>query len=46
MNPLRSIILSLSRMPPAVMLMIIIAMAVLVTMFVTGKESENYARAV
>lgn len=41
MNPLRALFLSLSRMPPAVMLIIIIGLAVLVTMMVTGKVSEQ-----
>jgi len=41
MNPLRALFLSLSRMPPAVMLLIIIGLAVLVTMMVTGKVSEQ-----
>jgi pilus assembly protein CpaB len=41
MNPLRALFLSLSRMPPAVMLVIIIGLAVVVTMMVTGKVSEQ-----
>lgn len=41
MNPLRALFLSLSRMPPAVMLLIIIGLAVVVTMMVTGKVSEQ-----
>lgn len=41
MNPLRALFLSLSRMPPAVMLVIIIGLAVLVTVMVTGKVSEQ-----
>jgi len=41
MNPLRALFLSLSRMPPAVMLLIIVGLAVLVTMMVTGKVSEQ-----
>jgi pilus assembly protein CpaB len=41
MNPLRALFLSLSRMPPAVMLLIIIGLAVVVTMMVTGKVSES-----
>jgi len=41
MNPLRALFLSLSRMPPAVMLLIIIGLAVVVTMMVTGKVGEQ-----
>src|SRR3984885_13749733 len=41
MNPLRALFLSLSRMPPAVMLLIIIGLAVVVTVMVTGKVSEK-----
>jgi pilus assembly protein CpaB len=41
MNPLRALFLSLSRMPPAVMLLVIIGLAVVVTMMVTGKVSEQ-----
>src|SRR3984885_6087584 len=41
MNPLRALFLSLSRMPPAVMLLIIIGLAVVVTMMVTGKVTEQ-----
>jgi len=41
MNPLRALFLSLSRMPPAVMLVIIIGLAVLVTIMVTGKVNEQ-----
>jgi Flp pilus assembly protein CpaB len=41
MNPLRALFLSLSRMPPAVMLLIIIGLAVVVTVMVTGKVSEQ-----
>ena len=41
MNPLRALFLSLSRMPPAVMLLVIIGLAVVVTMMVTGKVSES-----
>lgn len=44
MNPLRALFLSLSRMPPAVMLLIIIGLAVVVTMMVTGKMNESDAR--
>jgi pilus assembly protein CpaB len=41
MNPLRALFLSLSRMPPAVMLLVIIGLAVVVTMMVTGKMGES-----
>jgi len=41
MNPLRALFLSLSRMPPAVMLLVIIGLAVVVTMMVTGHMSEQ-----
>lgn len=41
MNPLRALFLQLSRMPPAIMLLIIIGLAVLVTMLVTGKVTEQ-----
>ncbi len=41
MNPLRALFLSLSRMPPAVMLIIIVGLAVVVTMMVTGKMSDT-----
>jgi pilus assembly protein CpaB len=41
MNPLRTLFLSLSRMPPALMLLVIIGLAVVVTMMVTGKVSES-----
>ncbi len=46
MNPLRALFVSLSRMPPAVMLLIIVGLAVLVTMMVTGRmgESERAAK--
>lgn len=40
MNPLRKIFLGLSRMPPALMLLIIIGLATLVTMMVTGRVSK------
>ncbi|MEZ4544497.1 MAG: hypothetical protein R3C24_11410, partial [Cyanobacteriota/Melainabacteria group bacterium] len=43
MNPLRSLFLSLSRMPPALMLLIIIVLAVMVTMMVTGRMSQQEA---
>lgn len=39
-NPLRVFFLSLSRMPPALMLLIIIGTAIVVTMMVTGRVSE------
>src|SRR5271156_1505554 len=41
MNPLRALFLSLSRRPPALMLLVIIGLAVVVTMMVTGKVSES-----
>lgn len=41
MNPLRALFLSLSRMPPAVMLLIIVGLAVVVTTMVTGKMGES-----
>jgi pilus assembly protein CpaB len=41
MNPLRALLVNFSRMPPAVMLLLIIGLAVIVTMMVTGKLSEN-----
>lgn len=46
MNPFRALFLSLSRMPPALMLLIIIGLAVFVTYMVTGKlgESERAAK--
>ncbi len=43
MNPLRAIFISLSRMPPAMMLLIIIGLAVLVTM-ITGKRADQEQR--
>jgi pilus assembly protein CpaB len=43
MNPLRALFLSLSRMPPAVMLLIIVGLAVVVTMMVTGKMGQEKA---
>ena len=43
MNPLRALFLSLSRMPPALMLLIIIVLAVLVTMMVTGRVAQKEA---
>jgi len=44
MNPIRVLLLTVSRMPPVVMLMIIIGMAVLVTMMVTSKVSQEEER--
>jgi pilus assembly protein CpaB len=41
MNPLRALFLSLSRMPPAVMLVVIVGLAVVVTIMVTGKVNEQ-----
>jgi hypothetical protein len=41
MNPLRALFLSLSKMPPAVMLLVILGLAVIVTMTVTGKVAEQ-----
>jgi len=41
MNPLRALFLSLAKMPPALMLLIVIGFAVLVTMMVTSKVSEQ-----
>ncbi len=38
---MRNFFLSLSRMPPAVMLLIIIGLAVIVTMFVTGQAEHE-----
>ncbi|MCC7531417.1 MAG: hypothetical protein IT342_23140 [Candidatus Melainabacteria bacterium] len=43
-NPLRVIFLKLSTMPPALMLLIIIGLAVAVTMMVTGKVSKEEQR--
>ena len=40
-NPLRALFLSLSRMPPAVMLLTIIGLAVVVTMMVTNQMTEE-----
>lgn len=45
MNPLRSLFVTLSRMPPALMLLIIIGLAVVVTMAVTGNLSETQRQA-
>jgi len=44
MNPFRSLFLSLSRMPPALMLIIILGLAVVVTMLVQSKFSESEQR--
>ncbi len=44
MNPLRALFLSLSKMPPVVMLLIVIGLAVLVTMMVTSKVSDQESR--
>ena len=41
MNPFRSLFLSLSRMPPMLMLIIILGLAVVVTMLVMNKMSEG-----
>jgi len=41
MNPFRSLFLSLSRMPPVLMLFIILGLAVVVTMLVMGKMNEG-----
>ncbi len=41
MNPFRSLFLSLSRMPPILMLFIILGLAVVVTMLVMGKMNEG-----
>lgn len=38
---MRNFLLSISRMPPAVMLLIIIGLAVIVTMFVTGQVEHD-----
>ncbi|MBZ0185251.1 MAG: hypothetical protein K8F91_03290 [Candidatus Obscuribacterales bacterium] len=43
MNPLRAFFLKLSKLPPALMLLIIIGLAVLVTMMVTGRMSQQEA---
>ncbi len=40
-NPLRFVFIKLSQMPPAVMLLVIMGLAVTVTMMVTGKVSEQ-----
>ncbi|HEY9717747.1 MAG TPA: hypothetical protein V6C69_09780, partial [Trichormus sp.] len=44
LNPFTSLFMSLSRMPPAVMLLIVLGFSVLVTMIVTGKVSESQDR--
>lgn len=44
MNPFRSLFLSLSRMPPILMLFIILGLAVVVTMLVMGKMNESEER--
>jgi len=41
MNPFRSLFLSLSRMPPILMLFIILGLAVVVTMYVMGIVSQS-----
>lgn len=41
MNPIRALMLSLSRMPPVVMILIIFAFGAAVAMLVTGKMSET-----
>ncbi len=41
MNPFRSLFLSLSRMPPILMLFIILGLAVVVTMLVMGKMNDS-----
>lgn len=41
MNPLRALFLSLSRIPPAVMLMVIVGLAVVVTVLVTDQISRQ-----
>lgn len=43
MNPLRKLFLALSRMPPALMLLIIICLATMITMLVTGRVNERLA---
>lgn len=45
MNPLRALFLSLSRMHPAVMLIIILGLAVVVTMMVMGQLGESEKKA-
>lgn len=41
MNPIRALFLSLSRLPPALMLLIIMGLAVTVTMMVTARISSE-----
>ena len=43
MNPLRALFLQLSRMPPALMLVLIIGLAVLITMMVTSSQQQQEA---
>lgn len=43
-NQLRFLFIKLSTMPPAVMLLVIIGLAITVTMMVTGKVSEEERR--
>lgn len=43
MNPLRALFLQLSRMPPALMLVLIIGLAVLITMMVTSGQQQQEA---
>src|SRR6185437_214167 len=45
MNPFRSLFLSLSRMPPILMLFIILGLAVVVTMYVMGLVSSSQQEA-
>ena len=47
MNPLRALFLQLSRMPPALMLVLIVGLAVLITMMVTSNKAaqENQLKA-
>jgi Flp pilus assembly protein CpaB len=40
-NPIRNIFLALAKMPPAIMLLIIIGLAVVVTMMVTDTVSDS-----
>ncbi len=46
MNPLRNFFLFLSKVPPAVILLVIIGLAVLVTMMVTGTISAETQEAI
>lgn len=41
MNPIKALVISASKMPPAVMLLIIIGLAAVVTAVLTGKVSEQ-----